>query len=336
MNAVHCGGLFMRQRQRRAWHDQAFLHHIKDVTFQPIFIMGDHRSGTTLLYQLLQRTQRFNVVQAYHIIDFEQLLADHVEGREAERKDWILQQLRQAGMRDRALDQVEVGPELPEEYGFVLDDSRRPRLTPANLARLLQLCCKIQVVSEEQRPVVLKNPWDFTNFLYIAQALPEAKFIFLHRHPVDVINSQIDAARTLYEAKSTYHALLDRGYERIWQRPVQLAAVRLLFSSYFGIGRRITVRHVRRSIEYYNRNVDTLPRHCYTEIRFEDLLHNTTATIGQVMSFLGMENTHTNDLQKFIRSRAPHQLPEIERRRSSIVDQFSLYCEKWGYTSNTK
>ena len=43
--------------------DQAHLHLLDKVDFSPIFIMGDHRSGTTALYQILVETGCFNYVK---------------------------------------------------------------------------------------------------------------------------------------------------------------------------------------------------------------------------------------------------------------------------------
>jgi hypothetical protein len=45
--------------------DSLYLGVLKNISFQPVFIMGDHRSGTTLLYQMLDAAQCFNVVRAY-------------------------------------------------------------------------------------------------------------------------------------------------------------------------------------------------------------------------------------------------------------------------------
>ena len=48
--------------------DQPYLDQLTQTDLQPIFILGDHRSGTTLLYQTLASTHCFNVVKAYHVI----------------------------------------------------------------------------------------------------------------------------------------------------------------------------------------------------------------------------------------------------------------------------
>ncbi|NJN19548.1 MAG: sulfotransferase, partial [Oscillochloris sp.] len=97
-----------------------------------VFIMGDHRSGTTLLYQLLAATGGFNVVTAYHVINFDQVLADHGAGRSAAARCELAARLGALGISDRKLDGVIVSPDLPEEYGFLLEDGPQPRLRAHN------------------------------------------------------------------------------------------------------------------------------------------------------------------------------------------------------------
>jgi hypothetical protein len=41
--------------------DRQHQNLLENVNFSPIFIMGDHRSGTTLLHQTLVGTECFNL-----------------------------------------------------------------------------------------------------------------------------------------------------------------------------------------------------------------------------------------------------------------------------------
>ena len=91
---------------------------LTDVSLQPIFIMGDHRSGTTLLYQLLDTCDCFNVVRAYHLIGYDSVLANYVNGQQQVALQRLDEQFRNIGAKDRIFDGVEVSPLLPEEYGF--------------------------------------------------------------------------------------------------------------------------------------------------------------------------------------------------------------------------
>ena len=55
---------------------------LENVVTAPIFILGDQRSGTTLLYKTLTDTGCFNAVRACHIINYDEILSNHVNQTE--------------------------------------------------------------------------------------------------------------------------------------------------------------------------------------------------------------------------------------------------------------
>src|SRR6266540_6309462 len=124
--------------------DQQYLSLIENVDFQPIFIMGDHRSGTTLLYSLLAATQCFNVVTAYHIIRYDQILTNFHNHTEEDARQLLQTYFATMGQADRIIDEVEITPDLPEEYGFLLSTTYKSPLHAGNLPRFIELCRKIQ------------------------------------------------------------------------------------------------------------------------------------------------------------------------------------------------
>lgn len=81
--------------------DQPYLDEIKDIDIQPIFILGDHRSGTTLLYQTLAATQCFNVVKAYHVIKYDEILHNHHNQLEKEKLQELQIEFERLGICDR-------------------------------------------------------------------------------------------------------------------------------------------------------------------------------------------------------------------------------------------
>ena len=56
--------------------DRPHRHLLESVDLQPVFIVGDSRSGTTVLYHLLARTGCFNPVTVYHILCGHELLSN--------------------------------------------------------------------------------------------------------------------------------------------------------------------------------------------------------------------------------------------------------------------
>ena len=98
--------------------DLQYMTLLRDTVVRPVFIMGDHRSGTTLLYRLLDQTQCFNVVRAYHIIRYGEILSNYFDKIEDHVKMELSAYFSQLGVTDRMIDGVAVTPDLPEEYGI--------------------------------------------------------------------------------------------------------------------------------------------------------------------------------------------------------------------------
>src|SRR5581483_5420361 len=167
---------------------------------------GCHRSGTSMLYHLLAYTGQLDYVSAYDIIKYDELLYNRISGREAQVKADLQRVLQQEATR--GLDELAVGTDLPEEYRFlmpqknpriVLNFKKRldklffePHLTPQNLDVFVLMNRKKRFLAGEDRPLVLKNPSDYYfNFWAVHQMLPQAKFIFIHRHPLTMFNSYL-------------------------------------------------------------------------------------------------------------------------------------------------
>lgn len=314
--------------------DQPFLHLLDEIHFQPVFIIGSHRSGTTLLHQILDATGCFNTVTPYLLVRRNQILYNYVNGREAQAKQELDEHFQAVGLNDRVFDKREVAADLAEEYAFVLKDSYwRARISPKTLPCFVEFCKKVQFVSDPTRPLLLKNPWDSLTFMYIKRALPEAKFIFIHRHPLHTINSQLNALRTIVAAKNPYlDALItDKSYSRLFERPLLLNTLRFALSSRSNIGQRMLTRYLRRVTNYYLRNIASLPKEDYVSLKYEDLCAQPESIIRQVLAMLGLEPQHALDYQAFVAPRPLRLLPELDRSHQRVRDQLRPYFAQFGY-----
>ena len=84
------------------------------VELQPVFIMGPHRSGTTILYQLLASTGCFNVTTVFHLLNRDELQRFHFNPAVGEaRRDQLVRLLEDRGISTRKYDSVQVSPDLP-------------------------------------------------------------------------------------------------------------------------------------------------------------------------------------------------------------------------------
>jgi len=310
--------------------DQRHLSRIVDIDFRPIFILGDHRSGTTLFYDMLRRTGAFNIVTAYHIIAYDQLLTNHIKGRTEQAKQALAERFEQLGIGSRRIDGVLVHPDLPEEYGFFLNQGTR--LQASTLERFTEGCRKIQYISDPEKPLLLKNPWDYKHFEGVAQLFPQAPLLFVHRHPVEVINSRLRAARNQLASKSEYTALLSKRYEQLFRRPIGLFFLRLLFSNFRGLGARLTGRHVAKAASHYIEHLSELDRSRYMEIRYEDLCRRPNEIVGNILEFLGLHASNEVDFTQIISRRPSRPITEVERRLPRFADRLEGYCKRFGYS----
>ena len=311
--------------------DRRYASLLKDVSFWPIFIMGNPRSGTTLLYQLLDMTQCFNSVTAYHLIRYDEVLTNYVHQTTEGAKKQLGDFFHEIGIKDSRFDRVEITSDFPEEYGFILSSGYRLHLSPKNLPKFIELCKKIQFVSEPDRPLLLKNPWDYPNFRYVKEVFPASKFIFIHRNPINVMNSLLKAIRSLLRKKDPYHALLADWYNRLMEKPFQLYMARLLFSSHFDLGTRIVSQSIVRTTNYFLRNVRLLAETDYINIRYEDLCENPRSVISEILTFMGLSERSDVKYEAFIQMRQPSLLKEVERNKISILKRLEKYLAYYGY-----
>jgi len=311
--------------------DRAHLGRLDGVRFRPVFIMGNARSGTSILYRLLAMTGHFNYVTAYHLIAHDELLANHVGGTTEAAKHRLANRFRELDIGSARFDGVQVSPDFPEEYGFRLGP--RQQLNPRTLPRFLELCRKVQLVSGTDRPLLLKNPWDSRRFLYIKAVLPESRFIFIHRNPADVVASMLDGMRSVLRARNAYHALLARFYDRLMDCPVQRSIARLLFSSRFGLGTRVVGWEVTRTARYFVDHVRELADAHYLSVRYEDLCRDPDPVIRRILAFLGLPDGSEVRYQDLIRVRERPRPANGDGDPSAILRRLDLqpYLAYCGY-----
>lgn len=337
--------------------DQPYLHLLEGVEFTPIFVLGFARSGTTLLYELLTRTGAFNFFNFYHIANYPDLLNNYINHREAEAYQALDQHLADLGIRDRGFDGITITTKAPLEYRLiresgaftslprqiwqVLQKAFQPRqtalffsqdiLTPKTLPLFTQACKKLQFISGNAHPLLLKNPWDFPNFIFLKEHFPQAKFIFIHRHPANVINSQLRALRDLLTEKNPYISQFFPVYNELFEQPFSLALLKsFLFSPFWAWLRVNAFCHLRsQAAAYYLENIGSLPPSDYISLRYEDLCTQPDQTRAMILEFLGQNSE--GSWQELIKPRPQSLLPELEARYAGIQQKFLPYLTHLHY-----
>jgi hypothetical protein len=314
--------------------DNRHLHLLQNVPFRPYFIIGDHRSGTTLLHRLLAGTGSFNYVSAYHVMRYNEILTNHLEGRTEAAKTALANTFAQLGMKNRIIDDTPTTPDAPVEYGFILAAAlnvRRALLTPAAQEKFEELCRKVQYLSDPQKPLLLKNPWDVLNFVSIKERVPSARFIFIHRHPLTVMTSQVHAIRSMLAARNPFVAMLAPWYAKLYERRLQLSAARFFDASPFDLWVRLVGLHTIRVARYFLANIGALPAADYVSLTYEELCRRPDETMERILRFAGVADAGRHRWSDSISPRATRPLPEVQRKYRRLAPRLQPFLEFHGY-----
>lgn len=310
--------------------DDQYLQLLENVDFQPIFILGAHRSGTTLLYQILSATGCFNYINAYHVIKYDEILSNYIQEKESLARQELQQLFQSLAITDRIIDRVEVTPDLPEEYGFILANSGYNfRIDPDNLFAFMTVGKKLQFISNNRKELLLKNPWDFANFLYLKSVFPTAKFIFIHRNPLHVINSQLKLADSLWSSYSPYNALVNKKYEQSFHDPHKKAQV--LAPNFLAQRLMKITSGATNYTSYFVDKIEKMSPTNYISVKYEDLCQEPRLYIQKILNFLGLEPQVKLDYHNLISPRPLQLLPQVETERDRIYQQLQTYCQMHNY-----
>jgi len=309
--------------------DSIHLDLIGDISFRPIFIVGLHRSGTTLLYNMLAESGHFNVVTTYHVLGYDGILDDFVNRRGAEARQKLQNRLDKAGARDRAYDGAHVTPDLPEEYGFAIAVNDRPHLVPDNFARFLELCKKVQYTSGPDKLLLLKNPWDISTFAFIKKSLPQSRFVFIHRHPMWVLNSQIRGLRSSLEKRNSYMALIAPWYDKLFRAPQLLEGAKSMLSPH--AVQKALGEPLETALQYFLRHIGSVPATDYFSVRYEDLCQSPDAWMTRLLDFLELPIAPNRSYAHLVERRSPPLLPEASATFQSMRSRLEPYLLQYGY-----
>jgi hypothetical protein len=309
--------------------DETYIHQIQGLDFRPVFIIGPHRSGAMLLYRALTGSRCFNTTSTYHIVNRHRLLALRATGLEQAARDELERWFEENGLEGKQHNSAPITPDLPEEYCFALEhQAKRIVVDERNLASFTQFCRKLQVIQDASRPLLLKNPYDTLNFLYLRQQIPSARFIFIYRHPVDVVNSQIRLLRQMIHQKSEYDALMVHRLRALYDNPVKLALARLVYSDQLPLMILQKSHYVSRNCDYVMNNVDRLGD-VAMGLTYPQLCEDTNYQIRRIIDFLQLKEKVPTDYSQIIREPEPAILPEVERRREWLNKRNEAYCRRF-------
>lgn len=338
------------------YRDEAHASLLNEIDFQPIFILGLPRSGTTLSYKLLTQSNAFNYFQAYHVVKYDEIMFNHLNQREHQVRAELNALYQDSGVKDRGFDHIAVTSSTPAEYRVILQnkgkllkpkvfDSVRTlfkgghlidlffdslKLSPESAPLLIEACKKLQFTSQSKRPVLLKNPLDSNNFIYLKTVFPQAKFIFIHRDPMDILNSQLKALQLIYKTPSQYLKVQSRVYQRLVGNRLSFAALRFIVSSpktrKFRLGSLL--RYINRTASYMQTHLDFLDQDQILFVNYQQLCQQPNFTVSRIMTFLNLTPETRINYEELIAPRPVQWLAELAEHEAEIRQQLHSYDQR--------
>lgn len=313
--------------------DSSYLAQIAALPVRPVFIMGLHRSGTTFLYDCIARCFPVAHFNLYHLFYYDRLLANRAHDLAQRDRDRLNGYLRWRGIADRGLDATAVDADAVEEYGFLLRQrSGTFKLCEQNAALFQQLCQKLLAVQPGSCAVLLKNPWDTGNAQAILRLFPQARFVYITREPMAILNSLINALLSYLDGPQDYlELLLSPGGSRRSYRWGYLAWI-VLRALRRALGRRGTARlfrpllarSVARQLAVYRAEIGLLPAQSALEVSYDELVAAPAETMVRLQALLGLplsEDIPPMAVRK--RNNLNPALEGYDERLKKLMDSFS-------------
>lgn len=281
----------------QADEDLVFSPNIAELPVRPVFIMGLHRSGTTFLYDCVARSFPLSQLSLYRLFYYRRLLRNQHEGNTSRDKKRLNDCFAALGICNRNIDSVPVEADEVEEYGFLLRRlSGSFKLKEGNAEHFETLCRKLLALEPQSEAVLLKNPWDTAHARWIAARYPQARFIYISREPIAVLNSMLNALLAYLNGPQHYlEMLLDRGEGRkgyrlgyaLWRL---LRGIRLLLGErrIARLFRPLLKRHVAREVVNYRRGLAAMPASQAMEVSYDQLVSAPDETLTSLAKFLDL------------------------------------------------
>ncbi len=300
--------------------DREYLDRLEGIEPRPIFVMGLHRSGTTFLFETLARVFPLAALNAHRIFFYPRLLAREEAGRTAEDQRALDDHFASLGLDSRQVDDIALSHATVEEYGWFLKRyGASPRLERRTAGLFAEACRKLRALEPEAEAVIGKNPWDTGFAPRIRELFPDARFVWIRRHPLRILQSQFRNALIFGAGPAPYLELLMEGFPAArgvigWQRTLY----KMVGERRYGrIMLRVVMGDIARQLEAYERSIEALPEASRCEISYGELIREPRATLERLGAFLEIEPTIPLDVVA-PRPRRLELHPEVERVRDSF------------------
>jgi hypothetical protein len=297
-----------------------------EIPPDPVFIIGHWRSGTTMLHELLSLDPANRVPTT-----FESLSPHHFLVSERTLRRWLWFAL----PKTRPMDNMRVGWDKAQEDEVALSLLGAPstfltvafpnrplqdpeavtleEMTPAQRARWEQTFRRFlqTLLVKRSGRLVLKSPQHTFRLRQITRMFPQARFIHIVRDPRSVIPSTAHFWWSMYQV----HGLQVPRREGLDE---------------------FVLKTFAEMHEEYEQTQDLIPPERLYELKYEDLVVDPVATVGQIYDYFGWPGLEAAEpaLKQYAARSERYQTnkfnltPELTRQ---IAHWCRPYCEKFGY-----
>lgn len=293
----------------------------------PVFVLGHWRSGTTHLHNLLTVDRRFAFPNNYQALFPHTFLT--MENLQSRFMQWFLPER-------RPMDNIQWTMQSPQEDEFALSilTSKSPcmswnfpkrrdhydrYLTFRGVSRseveqwqaaLLQYARRLTY--KLKRPLILKSPPHTCRIKLLLEVFPEAKFIHIHRNPLDVFQS----TRKMLQINFNFHCLQKPPLKELddW----------------------ILQQH-QSMYEVYFEERNLVPAGQFHEVAYEDLEREPVGELEQAYQALSLPDfaevkpaveSYVASLKGYEKNRFTALSAELLDR---IADEWRVCFERWNY-----
>ncbi len=301
---------------------------------QPLFILGHWRSGTTHLHYMFARDPQFAFLNNYQAF----LINIVLLGR-----GWLKFILSPLMPKGRPQDNIKMSVDEPAEEEQPLTNmtacsGMHTFFFPKNISyynkfnlfkgirkgekrrwrRNYIYLLKLIAYANGKRPLLLKNPHNTSRVKELLEIFPNAKFIYIHRHPYDVYHSTVH----LYNKTISTQFLQDFSHEETIDRVLYCYET--------------TMR------KYYDER-NLIPKGNLVEVSFDELEKDGMATAQRIYNTLNLPNfeeaqphiqAYLNDVKDYKKNEFIALDSEIKARIDASWD-FAFKIEGYSKTEAT-
>ncbi len=268
-----------------------FRGYKKQKIEKPLFIIGNYRSGTTMLQRLVSLDEeQFSGMKAWEIYTAPSIALRKVFRGLSTVDSWFGNPLKRSlfGWEERVLKTIRKHPvgimEYEEDEGLFLFiyagiirwffyphqaknenyhyfDTRVKKWRRRRLMNFYERCIKRHMHYRCGRRYVSKNPASSAKIKSIVEKMPDARFVYLVRNPYDILSSNFDFFSFVWH----YFSDLPQKY------PYSNLLLEMTYNFY----------------HYALSTLEELPKEQYSIVKFDDLIEDPVATVEEIYRHLG-------------------------------------------------